>query len=93
MKFYPGKYLYIIPKKSINIESPNQKEIQTFQIKYPNMFCKLTINNLLNILEDEIQALNELENYIKCQPFSNCAQGSKNVGSPSRATYSRKEKY
>ena len=58
MKFYPGKYLYIIPKKSINIESPNQKEIQTFQIKYPNMFCKLTINNLLNILEDEIQALN-----------------------------------
>ena len=45
------------------------------------------------LLEDEIQALNELENYIKCQPFSNCAQGSKNVGSPSRATYSRKEKY
>jgi chromosome segregation ATPase len=45
------------------------------------------------LLQDEIQALNELENYIKCQPFSNCAQGSKNVGSPSRATYSRKEKY
>ena len=45
------------------------------------------------LLEDEIQALNELENYVKCQPFSNCAKGSKNVGSPSRATYSRKEKY
>ena len=45
------------------------------------------------LLQDEIQALNELENYIKCQPFSNCAKGSKNVGSPSRATYSRKEKY
>ena len=45
------------------------------------------------LLQEEIEALNTLENYIKCQPFSNCAQGSKNVGSPSRATYSRKEKY
>ena len=45
------------------------------------------------LLQDEIQALNELENYVKCQPFPNYAEGSKNVGSPSRATYSRKEKY
>ena len=45
------------------------------------------------LLQDEIQALNELENYVKCQPFPNYAEGSKNVGSPSRATFIRKEKY
>ena len=45
------------------------------------------------LLQDEIEALNELENYVKCQPFSNIEQGRKSVGSPNRATYSRKEKY
>ena len=44
------------------------------------------------LLQDEIEALNELENYVKCQPFSTSVQGSKNIGSPSRATYSRKDK-
>ena len=45
------------------------------------------------LLEDEIQALNELENYVKCQNFSSNAQGGKKIGSPSRSTYCRKGKY
>ena len=45
------------------------------------------------LLEDEIQALNELENYVKCQNFSSNAQGSKKIGSPSRSTYCRQGKY
>ena len=42
------------------------------------------------LLQDEIEALNQLENYVKCQPIVNDDQRRK-VGSPSRQTYFRKE--
>ena len=42
------------------------------------------------LLQDEIEALNQLENYVKCQPIVNDEQ-RRNVGSPSRQTYFRKE--
>ena len=42
------------------------------------------------LLQDEIEALNQLENYVKCQPIVNDEQRRK-VGSPSRQTYFRKE--
>ena len=42
------------------------------------------------LLQDEIEALNALENYVKCQfIMNNDIQGSKKVGSPNRQTYSR----
>ena len=50
IKYYPAKYLNIFQNKT--------KNIQTFQIKFSNIFFKLAVNNLLNKLEDEIQALN-----------------------------------
>ena len=42
------------------------------------------------LLQDEIEALNQLENYVKYQPIVNDEQRRK-VGSPSRQTYFRKE--
>ena len=44
------------------------------------------------LLQDEIEALNQLENYVKCQPIVNDDQRRK-IGSPSRQTYFRKEEY
>ena len=42
------------------------------------------------LLQDEIEALNQLENYVKCQPIVN-DDSKRKVGSPSRQTYFRKE--
>ena len=53
--------LNIFTNSTTNIESPLNKDIQAFQIKYSNLFCKLAVNKLLNELEDEIQALNKLD--------------------------------
>ena len=61
IKHYPAKYLNIFTNSTTNIESPLNKDIQAFQIKYSNLFCKLAVNKLLNELEDEMQALNRLD--------------------------------
>ena len=59
IKYYPGKYLNIIPKKIADIDSPSNLEYQAFQIKYSNMFFKLAMDNILNLLDGEIKALNK----------------------------------
>jgi hypothetical protein len=83
------------------VEFSKEEEVLKDLIKYADSI-KETTDNVVVIKWDsikwyeefpEIQALNELENYVKCQPFPNYAEGSKNVGSPSRATFIRKEKY
>ena len=43
------------------------------------------------LLNDEIDALNALENYVKCLPSINVVQESNKIGSPNRKTYIRRE--
>ena len=59
IKFYPGKYLSIFGNKAIDINSSNNKEIQTFQLKYSNNFFKLTVNEILKNLESELEFTNK----------------------------------
>ena len=49
----------ILQNKAIDIYSPFSNEVQSFQIKYSNKFCKLTINDLIKDFEIEINALNK----------------------------------
>jgi chromosome segregation ATPase len=41
------------------------------------------------LLQDEIEALNALEDYVKCLPSINVVQESNKIGSPNRKTYIR----
>ena len=43
------------------------------------------------LLQDEIAALNALENYVKCLPSINVVQESNKIGSPKRQTYIRQD--
>ena len=45
------------------------------------------------LLQDEIDALNALENYVKCQPTINEIQESNKIRAPISQTYSRKGQY
>ena len=67
-------------------------EIYNLNINQIQRLQKVIYENK-KLLQDEIDALNALENYVKCQPVISGIKESNKIGSPNRQTYSRQGQY